>query len=265
LPTPLGQDGYNMTWESCIALAKDAGLPVCGGEDGGQCWCGAQLGGGAQKLDESECSMPCAGNASQMCGAPYKMNVFQGDCELAPAQDSLEWNGWTPSSPPKEALYELAIWPEKAGNLTVTAGGCNVTVAADAQVLEVAASQPSSETLASTSISERLVTASWNILRILAEEHRVRVWLNPTYADITGASGPPGDEQAAPHGPAPLLDVALETISGAFRAVAADGAWRIDYSSVLHQSSSVKLMTWRLRCMCESAVSMFLAGAAMVI
>merc|ERR1712118_372993 len=143
--------------------------------------------------------MPCAGNASEMCGGPYKMNVFKGDCKQAPAEDSLQWNGWSPTSPPAEALYEFALWPESVGNLTVTAGGCNVTLAADSFALAVTASQRGSGTLASTSVKDRLALKSWNILRILAEEHRVRIWLNPTYADITGASLPPDDEKAAPH------------------------------------------------------------------
>eukprot|EP00039_Didymoeca_costata_P012000 m.171645 g.171645 ORF g.171645 m.171645 type:complete len:123 (-) comp15352_c0_seq7:83-451(-) len=100
-----------MTWESCAALGKDANLPVCGGEDGNQCWCGTAL-NHAKAANASQCNMPCPGNTSQPCGGPFLINVFEYDCELSPTQNNMQWIGWNPTSPPSEFLLEMALWSE---------------------------------------------------------------------------------------------------------------------------------------------------------
>merc|ERR1712194_533950 len=41
-----------------------------------------------------------------------------------------------------------------------------------------------------------VVMASWNMLRVLVQDERVRVWFNPQFSDVTGASVPPADEQS---------------------------------------------------------------------
>lgn len=90
----------------------------------------------------------------------------------------------------------------------------------------------------SAAVSDRLVGAAWNLLRILVEPGQVRVWLNPTFADVTGASAPPADEAAPPHAPAPVLlaatgGTAASGGAAGLSATATGGAWRIDYASVL--------------------------------
>jgi hypothetical protein len=87
-------------------------------------------------------------------------------------------------------------------------------------------------------VGSRLVEGAWNILRVLVEHNRVRVWLNPTFADVTGASGPPADENQPPHPPKPLIDANVTaSVKRRLLSAKADGQWRIDYASVLPAGS----------------------------
>jgi hypothetical protein len=44
---------------------------------------------------------------------------------------------------------------------------------------EGAPGKPSGKVIGTADIHGRIVTNAWNILRVLVEENRVRVWLNP--------------------------------------------------------------------------------------
>ncbi|KAJ7087736.1 WSC domain-containing protein, partial [Mycena epipterygia] len=66
---------------------------VYGGTQYGQeCWCGNSL---ANNLGvttaSSECNMPCAGNSSQICGASYRLTLFQ-------KPTAVTSSGWTLSN-----------------------------------------------------------------------------------------------------------------------------------------------------------------------
>lgn len=65
--------------------------------------------------------------------------------------------------------------------------------------------------LGAVNVGSRLVEGAWNILRVIVEQDRFRLWLNPTFADVTGASVPPADSTEPPHPPKPLIDVNLTT------------------------------------------------------
>lgn len=99
-----------------------------------------------------------------------------------------------------------------------------------------------SATIATVDVGGRLVSAAWNMLRVLIANGRVRVWLNPNFADVTGASVPPVDERRAPRAPAPLIDTHVDIFRGGgsagLSARASTGQWRIDYASVLPQPAS---------------------------
>ena len=90
--------------------------------------------------------------------------------------------------------------------------------------------------ISSVSVGSRLIEGAWNILRVIVGQHRLRVWLNPTFADVTGASRvPPADETKRAHPPKPLIDVNFSTPVKRRHSLSAtaNGQWRIDYASVL--------------------------------
>ncbi|KOS17157.1 WSC domain-containing protein 2 [Escovopsis weberi] len=64
-----------MSTEKCITRCKDHGFSLAGTEYGGQCFCGDKL-VGSSKIDESECSMPCEGDASEICGGGSALSMY---------------------------------------------------------------------------------------------------------------------------------------------------------------------------------------------
>jgi len=245
LPVPVGNE-EDMSHAVCGALCHDSGYALAGVEYADQCWCGHSLPAGVTPINASSCSMPCAGAPAEKCGAAYILGVFAPDCKpAAPVpgrSDTTRWAGWAPARAPAEALYELAVWPEAAlGTLRISAGSFNITLAiapanASAAPASTLALGAGGAVLASINASARLVVGGWNIVRVLCELERVRVWLNPTFADITGASAPPADLLRAPSAPPAIIDVATPAGAPAHAGLsvaAPAGAWRMDYASVL--------------------------------
>lgn len=68
----------SLTTSGCIKSCAASGYTLAGTQFGKECWCGNTLNttGGAGKSTSDGCDMPCAGDASQVCGGNYHINVF---------------------------------------------------------------------------------------------------------------------------------------------------------------------------------------------
>jgi hypothetical protein len=66
--------GSGATVESCIAVGKASGLHYVGLEYGGQCFAGDVL--GYTQVADSECSMPCSADPSEICGGVWLNSVY---------------------------------------------------------------------------------------------------------------------------------------------------------------------------------------------
>ena len=72
---PNGPGG--MSVEQCTSACQAGGYTLAGVEYAQECYCGNSFSnGGAQEPDMSGCNMPCAGNASEYCGGPNRLNVY---------------------------------------------------------------------------------------------------------------------------------------------------------------------------------------------
>ena len=89
-----------MTVESCLTACKDQGYPFAGVEFGSQCWCGVVLANDTQKVDTSQCAMPCNGNSKEICGGSAKINVY-----VANDLESLEPCGYVPPASSSSTTY----------------------------------------------------------------------------------------------------------------------------------------------------------------
>jgi hypothetical protein len=69
-------DSQSLTAESCIASCVQAGYVVAAMEFSTQCFCGPVVRFGASTAPETDCGMPCAGNANEKCGGPNRMSVY---------------------------------------------------------------------------------------------------------------------------------------------------------------------------------------------
>lgn len=79
--------GALTTHEYCAGLCKFAGFgptDVVGVEYGSQCRCGSSIKSGAEKINNTQCKMHCACNASQQCGAANIINIFRAECSPGP-------------------------------------------------------------------------------------------------------------------------------------------------------------------------------------
>jgi hypothetical protein len=72
----------DMTVEYCFNFCT--GYDLFGVEYTGECFCGNALAEGAMPTFESQCSMPCAGNANQICGGPSRLNLYGMSPNLPP-------------------------------------------------------------------------------------------------------------------------------------------------------------------------------------
>jgi hypothetical protein len=75
---PSGMQNYAghdaMTTVVCSALCK--GFKFFGMEAGGQCFCGNDYGNQGGKVPESDCNVPCPGDASIMCGSSNRNSIY---------------------------------------------------------------------------------------------------------------------------------------------------------------------------------------------
>lgn len=73
--------------EKCVSHCKDAGFILAGTEYGTECFCGNEL-VGSEKVDDSECSMPCSEDSADTCGGHWALSVYSetGEASLKSAK-----------------------------------------------------------------------------------------------------------------------------------------------------------------------------------
>ncbi|XP_046551062.1 uncharacterized protein LOC124260788 [Haliotis rubra] len=76
LPHGLMIDNIRMTIETCKLNCQGKGYPYFGTESGDECFCGNGLRPGKRPAPETECSMPCPGDKSTMCGGDLRISVY---------------------------------------------------------------------------------------------------------------------------------------------------------------------------------------------
>jgi len=64
-----------MTYESCATFCS--GYNYFGLAYSHECYCGNSIINGGSLVQETDCSMPCSGDAGAVCGGPNRLNVFK--------------------------------------------------------------------------------------------------------------------------------------------------------------------------------------------
>ncbi|MCJ1306720.1 hypothetical protein MMC25_000363 [Agyrium rufum] len=82
------EDVKTQTVEDCVATCGGKGFSIAGLEYSSQCFCGNSLPARAQPIPNivGPCTMPCAGNSSQVCGNGGALSLYQkcsGNCKNA--------------------------------------------------------------------------------------------------------------------------------------------------------------------------------------
>lgn len=66
-----------MTVPLCLSYCQSSGYNWAGLEYTRECYCAQHLSALSTHYPDSECSLPCMGNSSQLCGGPLALSVYQ--------------------------------------------------------------------------------------------------------------------------------------------------------------------------------------------
>ncbi|KAI8806737.1 WSC domain-containing protein [Cladochytrium replicatum] len=129
-------DPENMTVDLCTAFCAEKGYTLAGVEYSFECYCGNKIEFGNKAIEAERCSMPCAGEATQICGAGNALSVWSSAGEPvvqnpAPQTEGLPegcvYVGCHQDSPEERALsfgigYEGGLTPAVCVEACLAAG-----------------------------------------------------------------------------------------------------------------------------------------------
>ncbi|GIZ42477.1 hypothetical protein CKM354_000574700 [Cercospora kikuchii] len=126
-------DNDDQTIESCTGTCASLGYGWAGVEYGHECYCDKQL-NSATQAPESDCSMRCAGNSSQICGNGNRLSVYTtGSTYTAPTTNPGP-AGWS-----SLGCYTDSVGSRSLGSQQFIDAGANaMTVAACTQACKSA-------------------------------------------------------------------------------------------------------------------------------
>ncbi|KAJ7905129.1 WSC domain-containing protein, partial [Mycena leptocephala] len=104
----------SLTVESCISTCKSRGFSYAGMEYANECYCGTGYSSPAVTAPENDCSMACAGQPSEMCGAGYRLSIYSSE----------------PASGSNSNLVLPAFWSKTSRCIIEASSGRNGTAAA---------------------------------------------------------------------------------------------------------------------------------------
>ncbi|KAJ9116226.1 hypothetical protein QFC24_006817 [Naganishia onofrii] len=67
----------SMTPTLCQSTCRSQGYIYAGASYGRECWCSSDAPSASAKTSDSDCSMPCAGDAKSICGNSYRLNIWR--------------------------------------------------------------------------------------------------------------------------------------------------------------------------------------------
>ncbi|KPM37285.1 hypothetical protein AK830_g9266 [Neonectria ditissima] len=120
------QDLQVMTVEKCVAECKGNGFRYAGLKYYGVCFCGATV--NSKQLDESACTLPCAGDPTETCGGDAQMSVWSDptfDTGVRTIADFKSLGCYTDSSPKGRALSWGQDLPGGTMTPKICLGACN--------------------------------------------------------------------------------------------------------------------------------------------
>ena len=111
----------DMTAAKCISFCSAQGYNVAGTEYGSECYCGLTIPSPAPA--EAECNKPCAGDASQACGAGYRLSLYSNP-GVATVKINPGTSGWTSLGCVADAASPRTLSDFTAVQGAMTVEGC---------------------------------------------------------------------------------------------------------------------------------------------
>jgi len=92
----------NMTIATCIDFCSNNAFAFAGLEYTRECYCANYISTFSTHLSDSACTLPCAGNSSQICGGALRLSVYQ-------KQSSTKGAGTKVKEAPLSSILALGI------------------------------------------------------------------------------------------------------------------------------------------------------------
>lgn len=131
---------------ACQSRCQAAGYKYSGVEFGSQCFCGDSLAAAAQKVGDSDCSMPCSGDAGQTCGNAYRLNLY-------------EFKADTPASSTSTTATTL-VTSVKSSSTSTTKQAVTTTARTTSAITSQVSTQKPTSTSKSSSTTKQAVTTT---------------------------------------------------------------------------------------------------------
>ncbi|KAI7324666.1 WSC-domain-containing protein [Hortaea werneckii] len=119
-----GSSGSFVDLDYCASYCS--GYKYFGTEYGSECYCGNTLGTGASVTLSGDCSMTCADNATQFCGAGNRLTVYQNYDFVASSSSSTTSSATQTSS--SQGSSSTAVSCPGSDNTVVMSNGKNFTI-----------------------------------------------------------------------------------------------------------------------------------------
>ncbi|KAG9562903.1 hypothetical protein KCU79_g6075, partial [Aureobasidium melanogenum] len=111
------ETGDNTTVADCLEYCGQNSYQYAGLEYSKECWCGSYLSALSNKLSESNCSLACVGNDSELCGGYLTLSLYNLTSKKAGSDDSSSAKGAASSVSASSWTYLLG-----AGTMALTLG-----------------------------------------------------------------------------------------------------------------------------------------------
>ncbi|KAK3324792.1 WSC domain-containing protein [Cercophora scortea] len=76
---------------TCTSACAAAGYTLAGTENSNECWCDNAVHTNPRAPDQSGCNKPRLGNATEMCGSDWRLNVYKYTVPALPAGTKHKW------------------------------------------------------------------------------------------------------------------------------------------------------------------------------
>jgi hypothetical protein len=83
-----------MTIQACLNFCTTKGFPYAGVEYSVECYCGTTPAATSAQVADSDCNMPCSGDATEPCGGGSRLSLFYTTAIIGP-QTNPGVNGYT--------------------------------------------------------------------------------------------------------------------------------------------------------------------------
>ncbi|KAK4161708.1 carbohydrate-binding WSC, partial [Cladorrhinum sp. PSN259] len=111
LPQQVSVSG-GLTIDKCKTACAAQGHSLAGVEFGNECYCGSTAPSNTIKAPEGDCSIPCEGDSSQICGNAWRVGVYQTGSEWKAL--GCHWDAVSPRLLPFEVTSQIS------GGMTVS-------------------------------------------------------------------------------------------------------------------------------------------------